>query len=70
MEVKNILCEDDYYKNNNKGRNNNNFNYGNLIKAKKSNINKTVHDSENSNDIKFSRNDDLKIKEDKLKKYY
>ena len=72
VEVKNILCEDDYYKNNNnKGINNINFNYGNLINAKKRKNNKTVHDLENSNDIKFSRNDDnLQIKEDKLKTYY
>ena len=72
VEVKNILCKDDYYNSkNNKGKNNINFNYGNLINAKKRKNNKKVHDLENSNDIKFSRNDDnLQIKEDKLKTYY
>ena len=61
IEVKNILCEDDYYsknqKNNKDPKKINNINY---ISSKnmKTDVNKGQNNFDNSNDIKFSQNDD------------
>jgi hypothetical protein len=61
IEVKNILCEDDYYsKNNNNNKNPKQINNINYISSKnmKTDINKGHNNFDNSNDIKFSQNDD------------
>lgn len=74
VEVKNILCEGDYYTNNKNTKNINKVNYETNIKRKNiknKNNNKTFHDLENSNDIKYSRNDDYQeLNEDLMKTYY
>ena len=71
VEVKNILLEDGYYANQKKGRSVNKINYENNIKNIKKTNNKTFYDLENSNDIKFSRQDDnFEIKENWTKTYY
>ena len=69
--VKNILSIDDLNINNNRNNNINKNNYESpKYKIKKSN-NKTFYEFENSNDIKFSRNDeDIKDNQDWIKTYY
>ena len=63
--------EDGYYANQKKGRSVNKINYENNIKNIKKTNNKTFYDLENSNDIKFSRQDDnFEIKENWTKTYY
>ena len=57
VEVKNILCEDDYYTKNKKIHlNKKKVNYETTQKMK-TEINKITTNSENSNDIKFSQNE-------------
>ena len=51
VEVKNILCEDEYYSNKN-------INKKNSEKNMKIEINKKVNNTENSNDIKFTQEND------------
>ena len=61
IEVKNILCEDDYYsKNHNNNKNPKKINNINYISSKnmKTDVNKGQNNFDNSNDIKFSQNDD------------
>ena len=75
VEVKNILCKDDLYSNNNKENNKeNNINKNNYEPHKhklKKNNNKTFHELDNSNDIKFSRNNEnLELNQDWVKTYY
>ena len=71
VEVKNILLEDDYYAKQKKGNSFNRKNYENNSKNINKTNNKTFYDLENSNDIKFSNNDDnFDKKEDWTKTYY
>ena len=56
VEVKNLLCEDDYYSKN-QNININKINYE-PIKKKKPENNKIINNSINSNDIKFTQNDE------------
>ena len=70
VEVKNILCENDYYSNNKNIKTINKINYkqNNNFKNK---INKVVNNSDNSSDIKFTQNDDnFKIMNDYNNTYY
>lgn len=70
-EVKNILCKDDLYSNTNEKKNINKNNFNSHKQSSKKNNNKTFHELENSNDIKFSRNDEnLVINHDWIKTYY
>ena len=71
VEVKNILCKDDLYSNTNEKKNINKNNFNSHKQSSKKNNNKTFHELENSNDIKFSRNDEnLVINHDWIKTYY
>ena len=71
VEVKNILLEDNYCANKRKGKSVNKINYGRNIQIINKINNKTFYDLENSNDIKFSRNNDhMQMKEDWVKTYY
>ena len=71
VEVKNILCKDDLYSNTNEKKNINKNNFNSHKQSSKKNNNKTFHELENSNDIKFSRNDkNLVINHDWIKTYY
>ena len=71
VEVKNILLEDNYCANKRKGKSVNKINYGRNIKIINKINNKTFYDLENSNDIKFSRNNDnVELEEDWIKTYY
>ena len=71
VEVKNILCKDDLYSNTNEKKNINKNNFNFHKQSSKKNNNKTFHELENSNDIKFSRNDEnLVINHDWIKTYY
>ena len=71
VEVKNILLEDNYCANKRKGKSVNKINYGRNIQIINKINNKTFYDLENSNDIKFSRNNDnMQVKEDWIKTYY
>ena len=71
VEVKNILCKDDLYSNTNEKKNINKNNFNSQKQSSKKNNNKTFHELENSNDIKFSRNDEnLVINHDWIKTYY
>ena len=71
VEVKNILCKDDLYSNTNVKKNINKNNFNSHKQSSKKNNNKTFHELENSNDIKFSRNDEnLVINHDWIKTYY
>ena len=69
-EVKNILCEDDYYTNKNKNMNNmNRVNYEPSKKIKKEN--KAMNNSDNSNDIKYSQNgENFKMINEYMNTYY
>ena len=60
IEVKNILCEDEYNSNNKNIKNLKNINKLNYETSKniKEDINKLMNNSDNSNDIKFTQNDD------------
>ena len=60
IEVKNILCEDEYNSNNKNIKNLKNINKLNYEASKniKEDINKLMNNSDNSNDIKFTQNDD------------
>ena len=60
IEVKNILCEDEYNTKNKKIQNLKNINKINYEASKniKEDINKLMNNSDNSNDIKFTQNDD------------
>ena len=60
IEVKNILCEDEYNSNNKNIKNLKNINKMNYEASKniKEDINKLMNNSDNSNDIKFTQNDD------------
>ena len=72
-EVKNLLCEEDYYSNNNKmNKNSNKINYEKNKNIKINNDNnKEINDSKNSNDIIFTQNDDNnKIKNKYINTYY
>ena len=68
IEVKNILCEDEYNSNNKTIKNLKNINKMNYEASKniKEDINKFMNNSDNSNDIKFTQNDDTSKK---LNKY-
>lgn len=71
VEVKNILCKDDLYSNTNEKKNINKNNFNSHKQSSKKNNNTTFHELENSNDIKFSRNDEnLVINHDWIKTYY
>ena len=71
VEVKNILLEEGYYANKRKGKSVNNMHIKKNINNNKKNNNKTFHDLENSNDIKFSRNqDNMEMNEEFRKTYY
>ena len=71
VEVKNILLEDNYCANKKKGKSVNKINNGRNIKIINQINNKTFHELENSNDIKFSRNDEnFEMKEDWIKTFY
>lgn len=71
VEVKNILCKDDLYLNANKKKNINKNNFNSPKQSCKKNNNKTFHELENSNDIKFSRNDgNIAINQEWIKTYY
>ena len=68
VEVKNILLDERYHANKKKGKSVNNINCQRNIRNK--NNNKVFHDLENSNDIKYSRNDDNFEKHDNWRKTY
>ena len=68
VEVKNILLDERYHENKKKGKSVNNINCQRNIRNK--NNNKVFHDLENSNDIKYSRNDDNFEKHDNWRKTY
>ena len=71
VEVRNILCEDDYHINEKKWKSVNKTKKERPIKKIKRNNNKISNNFENSNDIKFSRNDEnLESTDDFIKTNY
>ena len=70
VEVKNILCEDEYYSKNKNGKNINKINFKST-KNLKTDINKGINNTENSNDIKFTQNDEnSKMVNEYMNTYY